>query len=222
LFVRANNDISNYHAATITLRKRQSHGLTFDMNYTFSKSLDQLGAVQNSASTYQTSFNPGLQYGPSLFGVFAGNFGGGSFAGSENKIPTVDPNSIAGGAHFGVTGTTFGTGGNVNIFSNPDAAAADFRFPLIGVDGRDGSGNPVRGLGLWNLDARLGKVTSFRERFKVEVSADFFNIFNHPNFFDPSFNALSPATFGVINTELIPANRTQGSRWIELGLPVSF
>ena len=272
LFVRTNNDISNYHAATVTLRKRPSHGLSFDMNYTFSKSLDQLGAVQNSASTYQTSFNPSLQYGPSLFdrthvfnaifnydlpagqghwfhasngildkfisgwytsgvfransglprGVFAGNFGGGSFAGSENKIPTVDPNSIAGGAHFGVTGTTFGTGGNVNIFSNPDAAAADFRFPLIGVDGRDGSGNPVRGLGLWNLDARLGKVTSFHERFKVEFSADFFNLFNHPNFFDPSFNALSPATFGVINTELIPANRTQGSRWIELGLRVSF
>jgi hypothetical protein len=80
----------------------------------------------------------------------------------------------------------------------------------------------VRGLGLWNLDARLGKVTSFHERYKVEISADFFNIFNHVNFFDPSFNRLSPATFGVINQELIPADRTQGSRWIELGLRVSF
>ena len=37
------------------------------MNYTFSKSLDNLGGVQNSASTYQTSFNPTLEYGPSLF-----------------------------------------------------------------------------------------------------------------------------------------------------------
>jgi hypothetical protein len=42
------------------------------------------------------------------------------------------------------------------------------------------------------------------------------------NFFDPSFSLLSPQTFGVINQELIPANRTQGSRWIELGLRVSF
>jgi hypothetical protein len=181
LFVRTNNDISNYHAATFTLRKRPTHGLSFDLNYTFSRSLDQLGAVQNSASTYQTSFNTNLQYWPSLFdrthvfhgifnydlpagkgrmfhfsngildkviqgwytsgvfraatgvprGVIAGNFGGGSFSGSQNLIPTVSPSSISGGAHFGVTGTTFGTAGNVNIFGNPDAAAGDFRFPLL-------------------------------------------------------------------------------------------
>lgn len=36
-------------------------------NSNFSRSPDQLGAVQNSASTYQTSFNTNLQYGPSLF-----------------------------------------------------------------------------------------------------------------------------------------------------------
>jgi hypothetical protein len=273
LFVRTHNDESNYHAATFTLRKRPSHGLQFDLNYTFSRSLDRLGAVQNSASTYQTSFNPDLQYGPSLFdrkhvfngifnydlpagakhrfhfsngvvdkviagwyvsgvfrassgvprGVFAGNFGGGSFAGSQNLIPTVDPGSISGGAHFGVTGSGgVGTAGNVNIFADPLAASKDFRFPLLSSDGRDGSGHPIRGLGFWNLDSRLGKVTSFHERYKIEVSADFFNIFNHVNFFDPSFNLLSPSTFGVISSELIPANRTQGSRWIELGLRVSF
>lgn len=272
LFVRTNNDFSNYHAATVSLTKRPSHGLSFDMNYTFSKSLDNLGTVQNSASTYETSFNPTLEYGPSLFdrthvfnaifnydlpagrghkfhignsvldkviegwytsgvfraasgvprGVFAGNFGGGSFSGSQNLIPLANPSSFSGAANFGVTGKTFGTAGNVNIFPNPDAAAADFRYPLLSSDTRDGSGNPVRGLGLWNLDSRLGKVTSFHERFKVEISADFFNIFNHVNFFDPSFNLLNPATFGVINTELVPADRTQGSRWIELGLRVSF
>ncbi|HKV61408.1 MAG TPA: carboxypeptidase-like regulatory domain-containing protein [Candidatus Acidoferrum sp.] len=273
LFVRTNNDISNYNAATFTLRKRPSHGLQFDLNYTFSRSLDRSGAVQNSASTYQTSFNPNLQYGPSLFdrthvfngifdydlpaggghklhfsnnivdkviagwyvsgvfrassglprGVFAGNFGGGSFAGSQNLIPTVDPSTFSGGAHFGVTGSSgVGTAGNVNIFANPLAASKDYRFPLLSSDGRDGSGRPIRGLGFWNLDSRLGKVTSFRERFKVEISADFFNIFNHVNFTDPSFNLLSPQTFGVISSELIPANRTQGSRWIELGLRVAF
>ena len=57
---------------------------------------------------------------------------------------------------------------------------------------------------------------------KVEISADFFNLFNHVNFFDPSLNISSPETFGVISSELIPANRTPGSRWIELGLRVSF
>jgi len=72
------------------------------------------------------------------------------------------------------------------------------------------------------VDSRLGKETSFHERLKVEFSADFFNFVNHVNFFDPSLNINSPATFGVISSELIPANRTPGSRWIELGLRVSF
>jgi carboxypeptidase family protein len=272
LFVRTHIDISNYHAATFTLHKRQSHGLQFDLNYTFAKSLDQLGGVQNNAGTFATSFNPNLQYGPSLFdrkhvfnGIFSydlpagkghkfsfnngifdkfiagwyvsgvfransglplaavgGDFGGGPFANSVNLIPLVNPSNLNGGAQHGVTGTNFGSGGSTNIFSNPDAVAGVFRYPNISTDGRDGSGHPVRGLGLWNLDSRLGKTTSFHERFKVEVSADFFNIFNHVNFFDPSLNINSPASFGVINTELVPANRSQGSRWIELGLRVSF
>jgi hypothetical protein len=138
-------------------------------------------------------------------------------------IPVADPSSIGGGAHHGVAGSNgFGTAGNINIFSDPAKAATEFRAPLLSSDGRDGTGNPLRGLGLWNLDSRLGKTTSFRERYKVEVSADFFNIFNHVNFFDPSVNINQPANFGVINTQLIPANRTFGSRWIQLGLRVSF
>jgi hypothetical protein len=272
LFVRTHRDVSNYNAATITLRKRPSHGLQFDMNYTFSKSLDQVGQVQNSAGTYATSFNKSLQYGPSLFdrthifnaifnydlpagrghrlsfsnsvadkfiagwyvsGVFRassgaplvvvdGDVGGGPFSNTVNAIPLVSPDSIGGGAHRGVTGTNFGSGGNVNLFSDPDKAATEFRPFNLSTDGRDGTGNPLRGLGLWNLDARLGKVTSFHERFKVEFSADFFNLFNHVNFFDPVLNLNTPATFGVISAELIPANRQQGSRWIQLGLRVSF
>ena len=43
----------------------------------------------------------------------------------------------------------------------------------------------MRCVGLRKLDSRLGKVTSFRERLKVDISADFFNIFNHVNFADP-------------------------------------
>jgi hypothetical protein len=91
----------------------------------------------------------------------------------------------------------------------------------IATAGRDGTGNPLRAPGLWNLDFRLGKVTTFHERYKVEFSADFFNLFNHVNSFPPALNLRNPATFGVISQELIPADRTQGSRWIDLGLRVS-
>ncbi|HKW62335.1 MAG TPA: carboxypeptidase-like regulatory domain-containing protein [Candidatus Acidoferrum sp.] len=284
LFMRTHNDLSNYHAATVTLRKRPSHGLQFDLNYTFSKSLDQVGTVQNNAGTYASSFNPNYQYGPSLFdrthvfnaifnydlpagrghkvsfsnsvadkviagwyvsGVFRatsgpplvvtdGDLGGGFFANTLSAIPLVATN-LGAGAHGGVcSGNGFGSAGDgpncgaglsgtgMNLFANPGAIAGDFRAVNISTDGRDGTGNALRGLGLWNLDTRLGKTTSFRERYKIEISADFFNIFNHVNFFQPTLNLQNPATFGVISQELIPADRTQGSRWIQLGLRVSF
>ena len=60
LFMRTHNDLSNYNAATITLRKRPSHGLQFDMNYTFSKSLDQVGTVQNNAGHLCHQLHPRL------------------------------------------------------------------------------------------------------------------------------------------------------------------
>ena len=68
----------------------------------------------------------------------------------------------------------------------------------------------------------LGKSTSLTERVKVDFSADFFNLFNHVNFLDPSFDTTNPASFGVINTQLVPADRIQGSRWIQLGLRFKF
>lgn len=67
LFMRTDGGRSNYHAFIATLRKRTSHGLLFDLNYTLSKSLDQVGAVQNSASYYSSSFFPDIEYGPSFF-----------------------------------------------------------------------------------------------------------------------------------------------------------
>jgi len=38
---------SNYHGMTMTVRKRYSHGLLFDFNYTWSKSMDNASTVEN-------------------------------------------------------------------------------------------------------------------------------------------------------------------------------
>src|SRR5258708_26924045 len=67
LFVRTHRDRSNYHSMIVTLRNRGWHGLQFDLNYTFSRSLDQIGAVQNSASYYASSFSRSLEYDHSFF-----------------------------------------------------------------------------------------------------------------------------------------------------------
>jgi hypothetical protein len=49
-----------------------------------------------------------------------------------------------------------------------------------------------------------------------------FNVFNRTNFLDPSFDVTNPSAFGVINTQLIPADRLSGSRWIQFALRLSF
>ncbi|MGA9773234.1 MAG: carboxypeptidase-like regulatory domain-containing protein [Blastocatellia bacterium] len=67
LFMRTSIGRSNYHAFVLTLRKSVSHNLSFDLNYTLSRSLDQVGAVQNSANLQPNSFFPDAEYTPSAF-----------------------------------------------------------------------------------------------------------------------------------------------------------
>jgi len=45
-----NLGFSNYHALQMTLRKRFTQGLTFDFNYTFSKSMDNASTIENAAT----------------------------------------------------------------------------------------------------------------------------------------------------------------------------
>ena len=291
LFVRASRDKSNYNALVLTLRNNSWHGLFFDFNYTFSKSLDTVGAVQNDARYYSSSYNTRLDYGPSFFdrpnvfnaifnydlpfgkgrftnhhsfinrvtggwyaaGIFRKSsgvpelvtvsgqpFGGGIiFATPSGMLPTVPVDSLGGGSiHGGVNGSTVNTplgpqsvgtagdpknsGTGLNYFADPGGAFLKFRPTLLATDTNDGRNSPLRGLSFWNLDTRFGKSTAITERVKVEFSADFFNIFNHANFLDPSFDTTNPATFGVINTQLIPADRISGARWIQLGFGIDF
>lgn len=289
LFMRDSNDHSNYNAFVVTLRNNNWHGLVFDMNYTFAKSLDDVGAVQNAAEYHSSSFNFNLDYGPSFFNrphvfnaiyhydlpvggshrlssshtavnrliggwytagilrvssgipelvtVSGQSFGGGDIFGiTAGMVPTASVGSIGGGGvNSGICSTGAGSAGNgpncgankgtgtgLNYFSNPSAAINDFRQVLLSSDTNDGRSSPLHGLPFWNLDMSLGKSTSLTERVKVDFSADFFNLFNHVNFLDPSLDTTNPATFGVINTQLVPADRIQGSRWIQLGLRFKF
>jgi hypothetical protein len=268
LFMRTSGDKSNYNALVFTVRNTSWHGIFFDVNYTFSKSLDTIGAVQNDARYYTSSFNRRLDYGPSFFdrphvfnGVFdyempfgkgrfklghsylnkitegwfaAGifrkssgipelvsysgqSFGGGSIFGTpEGAIPLAPTSSLGGGS------VHHGAGGSLNYFADASTAINQFRPVLLSSDTNAGRNSPLRGLSSWNLDMKIGKTTNVTEKVKVEYSFDLFNIFNHVNFLDPSFDITNPAQFGVINTQLIPADRLSGARWIQFGLRVNF
>ncbi|HEX8183882.1 MAG TPA: hypothetical protein VF747_04000, partial [Blastocatellia bacterium] len=256
LFFRANGGRSNYHAMILSLHKRSSSGLTFDINYTLSKSLDQVGAVQNSAGELASSFFPDVEYGPSFYdrrhvlnanwiydlpfgngrrlttgkwmdrliggwyvsGIYqvesgqplqvTQNFSGQTFGGTvifgygTGAIPTA---RVSTGNNDGVNGSNnIGTNASgKNIFSNPEQAFNSFRPVLLSKDGRAGRG-VLRGLGKWQVDMSLGKQTKITEQVRFALSFDFFNIFNHPNFYDPLPNLEDKTNFGVITTQITP------------------
>ncbi|MGA7241275.1 MAG: hypothetical protein WBY44_36675 [Bryobacteraceae bacterium] len=165
-------------------------------------------------------------------------WGGGTnaIAATEYMIPTgplpttglthhvSNTSSCSNSIFSGTVGSAVGgsSGSNMNLFANPGAAFCDVNYVQLSTDGRTGSANPMRGLPFWNLDTRLGKTVGIYERWKVSFSADFFNLFNHENFANPSLSFASPATFGVITGTFTPPNRTNSARWIELGLRLDF
>jgi hypothetical protein len=145
----------------------------------------------------------------------------------QNGVPATGVNhnvsnatTCADGVFSGVVGANGTTG--LNLFSNPGAAYCDFNYVQLSTSGRTGSSNPMYGIPFWNLDMRLGKSTKIAEKYRLEFSADFFNIFNHQNFANPSTSFTSPATFGVITATYTPPNRTNAARWIEMGLRLDF
>jgi hypothetical protein len=298
--IRASTDLSNYHALSVTLRNRGWHGLSYDVNYSFSKSLDQGGRTQGFTNGLDNPFNINAAYGPSYFDrthVFNGTFnynlpfgqghrlsagnginriiGGWSMSGivrvnsglplvvaesgfaygggliSSNNVDMIPlstsglstgliknsgdtatgncatyANAMGGSTLIGGKSSTYG----FNYFSDPAAAFCSFRPILLTTDGRDGRDHPLRGFGMWNLDASFGKETAITERIKVRFSADFFNLFNHVTFDDPLdpfqptgfIDGTNANAFGTISSTFTPAQRPVGSRWVQLGLRVAF
>ncbi len=174
----------------------------------------------------RTGFPISVTQGGNIFGSPA------IFGSTNESVPGVSSIAAGGGLHRGVAGSggvgssgnpaTGGTG--LNLFADPAAVFNALRPFLLSQDGRSGRG-AVRGLGFWNLDLSLGKSTIITERIRAVFSADFFNIFNHPSFTDPSLSWNSPAGFGVITTQL-NGNAARGDfagpRRIQFGLRIEF
>jgi hypothetical protein len=75
---------------------------------------------------------------------------------------------------------------------------ASFTLPATGAFGTMGKGS-LRGPGIFNWDMGMFKRFPIRgDRYQLQLRGEFFNIFNHTNFQDPS-NSLSAAGFGTIS-----------------------
>ncbi|MDD5542310.1 MAG: carboxypeptidase regulatory-like domain-containing protein [Acidobacteriia bacterium] len=111
--------------------------------------------------------------------------------------PTLDPRSA-----------TFN--GLSNYWFNPAAFSAE----AIGTIGNAARG-VLHGPGVNQFDFALFKDTKITEGTSVEMRFEFFNVFNHTQFGQPSNNFNSPSTFGRIFSAADP-------RLIQLGLKIYF
>ena len=104
----------------------------------------------------------------------------------------------------------------LNLFEDPQAAFNAFRRIELSRDTRQGRAFAFRGPGFWNLDLRIAKETRITNRVRWELSADFFNLFNHVNLSTPSLTLNNPGAFGVFT------GQTGDPRRIQIGSRISF
>ena len=116
----------------------------------------------------------------------------------------------------------FGANDRPNVVGDPDLSRrtpdqwfnpAAFAFPPFGSFGNAGR-NILGGPGYQNVNASLLKNTKLNERLNLQLRAEFFNLFNHPNFDLPD-NFVGSPTFGRILS-------AQSPRHIQFGLKLLF
>lgn len=101
------------------------------------------------------------------------------------------------------------------MFADPESAFGNFRQIPLSRDGRSGRANPLQGFSTWNLDFSLGKTTRVSENIAARFSLDFFNVFNHAIFSNPTLDMTNPRGFGVVTQQNVPTRRESSSRWIQ-------
>jgi hypothetical protein len=231
---------SIYHSGTLKIEKHLSRGLSFNANYTWSKSIDDASDVGTTFSetnipqdvnnvrgeralssfdhrhrlvfaySYQLPFRRGGRLTEGWSVTGLGSFQSG--APFTVILPTDNANIGAGPAQ------------RPNLVGNPNAHAphtadqwfntAAFEMPTQFTFGSAGR-NVVFAAGESNVDFSLIKDTVVKENTKMQFRAEVFNILNHTNFADvPGRTAFTP-TFGRYTS-------AENPRQIQLALKLLF
>jgi hypothetical protein len=261
--VTDNSATSDYHALQVKFQRRLSRSLQGLASYTFSHSIDiaSSDAISNP-NTVAMIANPRIDRGNSDFDIrhsFAAGatydlpfprsqkvayaiLGGWSLD-SFVLARSAPPVNIV-GATFFTAGTIFSPRPNVNpgvalelfgpqypggkIFNR-----AAFSGTPAGAQGNLGR-NMLRGFGAWQADVGLQRQIHLTEKIDLRFRAEFFNIFNHPNFGNPVSLLTSPLFgrstqtlanslgSGGANGGLNPLYQIGGPRSIQFALKLQF
>jgi Carboxypeptidase regulatory-like domain len=130
--------------------------------------------------------------------------------------------NVTGSGGIGTTQNPATGGTGLNYFSNPAAAYAGFRAPILGFDVQDGGVGILRNFPLWNLDLQVTKDfrIPLREGMGLTFSAQFFNVLNHFQPGTPTLTYSTPSSFGTVTSASTAA--AGNPRTIEFGLRLHF
>jgi carboxypeptidase family protein len=143
-----------------------------------------------------------------------GNYG--SFFNVDCGIPSGSLPSLS--LHSGVAGSASG----LSAFANPGAVFSSLSRPLLSVDGRVPF-DQFSAFPYWNLDFSVGKNLAVTERFRMVLTADAFNLFNHVIFKTPSLDLSNASQFGVISSQANTIlDKGAYGRALQLGLRFEF
>jgi outer membrane receptor protein involved in Fe transport len=246
---------STYNALQTTVRLAQFHGFSGFSTYTWGKSIDGAsdGIDFNFASAAfpQNSDNLRAEKGPSTFDTRHRWTSAVTY-----RVPTLArvPNLLGAGWQLNAILTiqsgrpipivnSNDTSETFNFHQRPNVVAgvnpilsnwspssgylnpAAFSQPADGTFGNLGR-NAIYGPGFHNLDFSATKDFQFREPFLLQFRAEFFNLFNHPNFALPQ-GSFGSQSFGQITqtpdvAQGNPGLGGGGPRVVQFGLRLQF
>ena len=212
---------SVYHSFQASGVRRFSGGVSVQASYTWSRTIDDATTPFDIYSPYTlirglsnfdrrhmliASYIWELPFGKSLTGWQKKVLTGWQISGISS-FQTGNPLTV------GISPDRAGTGGGgqradvVGALSMPRQVAqwfstATFAMPALGQFGNEGR-NVVIGPGINDWDVSFSKRTDFNERVKLQFRAEFFNLFNHPQWSGVG-TTLASATFGQITSARDP------------------
>ena len=223
---RNNVGHSTYHSFQSRLERRFSSGITFNASYTFSKLIDDAGAVFDAAiltgpaATFQAadSQNRGLEKDESTGSiphVFSSSFvweigrgwqmGGLARIQSGSPIAVTQATNLNAFAGFGIQRPNRVADPNLpsseRITSRWFNTSAFTQAPQFTLG--NSSRNPVVGPAFASLDLMLGKTFNVSENLNAELRVEAFNVTNTPHFGNPN-GSFGTAAFGTITTAFDP------------------